>query len=103
MGTKGDKLTKNAHLSAETLVDKLSAIAGIRSKKMFGGYGIFREEKMFGIVDSEGTVYFKVGDQNQAHYQEAQKHGKMPYFKVPEAVLNNPEELVVWAEESIAV
>ena len=44
MGTKGDKLTKNAHLSAETLVDKLSAIAGIRSKKMFGGYGIFREE-----------------------------------------------------------
>ena len=47
MGTKGDKLTKNAHLSAETLVDKLSAIAGIRSKKMFGGYGIFREEKMF--------------------------------------------------------
>ena len=103
MGIKGDKLTQSAHSSAEALVDKLSAIAGIRSKKMFGGYGIFREDKMFGIVDSGGTVYFKVGDQNQARYQDAQKHGKMPYFKVPEPVLNNTEELVVWAKESIAV
>lgn len=55
----GQKHTNEAQLSAELLVEKLSSIGELTSKKMFGGHGIFHDSKMFGIVDSKGQAYLK--------------------------------------------
>ncbi len=104
MGIKGDKMTGASQLSAEGLLDRL-AIDQLSSKKMFGGHGIFHNGKMFGIVNSQGDIYFKVDDSNRARFEAAgaHQHGKMPYFSVPAAVLEDVEALTDWAQSAIAV
>lgn len=105
MGQKGDKHTSEAQLSAELLLEKLSAIDGITSKKMFGGYGIFHEGKMFGIVDSKGNSFLKTDESNEVDFikKGSSKHGKMPYHSIPEEALQSIDLLVVLAEKSISI
>jgi len=69
MGEKGNKQNQESVLTAELLLEKLSQIGGITSKKMFGGYGIFHEGKMFGIVDAKGQSYLKADDSNRTDYE----------------------------------
>lgn len=103
MGRREDKLTQDSMLVAELLVDKLQMIGAISTKKMFGGHGIFHEGKMFGIIDSKGTAFLKGDDTSREIYEEkrANKHGKMPYYSIPEAILNNQDIFMQWAKKSI--
>lgn len=103
MGRKGDKLTQDSIITAELLVEKLNDIGGISSKKMFGGHGIFHEGKMFGIVDSKGQAYFKVNDIIKTDFEEngCHRHGKMPYFSIPNVILNDDEKLMEWAIKTL--
>lgn len=105
MGIKGDRLTQQAAVTADLVVHKLAAINNITSKKMFGGFGIFQEGKMFGIIDSKGQVYFKVNDTTKAGYEakNAAPHSKMPYYSIPEEVFADARQLVLWAKKSIAI
>lgn len=105
MGEKGNKLNQESVLTAELLLERLSSIGGITSKKMFGGHGIFQEGKMFGIVDSKGQAYLKADDSNLADFESfgCDKHSRMPYFSIPEKIFNDPETLVEWAKKSIDI
>ena len=105
MGKKGDKLTNDSVTSAEAMVEKLKSIKGISSKKMFGGHGIFHEGKMFGIVNSKGEWYLKADESSVPDFEEkgAHKHGRMPYYSIPEAVINDDKILKTWAKKSIAI
>ena len=103
MGEKGDKNTPDASSAAESLVNLLSEIGDITSKRMFGGHGIFHEDKMFGIIDSSGTAFLKANDFLEERFEKAgsEKHGRMPYYSIPSAVLEDRDELVRWANDSI--
>ena len=103
MGEKGNKLSQESVLTAELLLDKLSQIGDITTKKMFGGYGIFHEGKMFGIIDPKGQSYLKADDSNRPDFEAlgCHKHSRMPYFSIPENVLSDPEILATWARKSI--
>ena len=105
MGEKGDKLTSKSTKSAEDIQNRLSKLGIIRIKKMFGGHGIFEEEKMFALVDSKGHVFFKVDDTNLSRFEEAgsEKHARMPYYRVPEEVLGDNDLLEEWARISIKI
>ena len=105
MGQKGDKMTSASDISAENIKDRLADLGDIRVKKMFGGYGIFEQDKMFGLIDSQGVVYFKIDESNLAKFEEAAsaKHAQMPYYSVPEDVLNNDTLLEEWAGISIMI
>ncbi len=105
MGIKGDKLTQDSVTSAEKLVNKLDAISGISSKRMFGGHGIFHEGKMFALVDSKGQCFLKVNETNKADFEEKEsfQHSRMPYFSIPDEVMDNREILIEWAKRSIAI
>ena len=104
MGKKGDKHSSDTALAAENLLSKLSPIEGISSKKMFGGYGIFHEGKMFGMVNSKGVCYLKADATSSAAYLEkgSEKHNRMPYYSIPDAVFENLEEFLEWANTAIA-
>ena len=101
MGIKGNKLSNDATFSVELLKEKLIQISGITSKKMFGGFGVFHDSKMFALVNSMGEMYLKIDDSIRPKFEEAgaHQHGKMPYFSIPESVFNDLEKLVQWAEE----
>lgn len=104
MSQKGDKHTNEAQLTAELFLEKLSVIEGITSKKMFGGHGIFRDGKMFGMVDSKGKVALKVDQGLEQEYLKigSIKHGKMPYYSLPDDIFQT-DELIVWVKKSIAL
>lgn len=105
MGTKGDKNTEDSNIAAELLSTKLQPIGGITTKKMFGGHGVFHEGKMFGIVDSKGRAFLKADDSNKADFENSgsERHSRMPYFSIPEKVLDDVDELIRWANDSINI
>lgn len=105
MGQKGAKLTVEATALVEGLLPRLSALGEVTSRKMFGGHGIFGDGKMFGLVTSEAALYFKADESNLARYQKAKspRHGKMPYYLVPKAVLKDDAALIEWAQASFEV
>lgn len=105
MGAKGDKMTNTSVLAAAQLVEKLESIGSITTKKMFEGHGVFHEGKMFGIIDSKGMAYLKANSSILEIFESAgsHKHGKMPYYSIPETVLKNHELLLEWAQKSIKI
>ncbi|MEP5614282.1 MAG: TfoX/Sxy family protein [Cyclobacteriaceae bacterium] len=105
MGQKGDKYTNEAQLSVELLLEKLSSVEGLTSKKMFGGHGIFHDGRMFGIVDSKGQAYLKSNDETAPKFLElgSIQHGKMPYHSVPDEILNSTAGLLDLAKTSIEI
>ena len=95
MGEKGETLTSDSSKSAEDLQNRLAKLGDIRIKKMFGGHGIFEQNKMFALIDSKGHAFFKADDTNQSRFEEAgsEKHARMPYYRVPEEVLGDDQLL----------
>lgn len=105
MGEQGARLTGTAVEVGEAIVADLASLGDVRSKKMFGGVGIFGDDVMFVIVDSAGNVFLRVDDGNRDRFEAAgaEKHGRMPYYAVPAAVLNDEAALLEWAGGSLRV
>ena len=87
------------------VLEKLSPIGDIKSRAMFGGYGIFCEGLMFALI-SEDTLYFKVNETNRDMYKKTQSkpfpHG-ISYWEVSTDVLEENAELQKWANISIEI
>ena len=89
------------------LLELLEPLPGITAKRMFGGYGLFRDGLMFGLV-ADSTLYFKVDDQNRALFEAREltpfiyeakgKPVTMSYYEAPGEVLDNSDDMVEWAE-----
>jgi DNA transformation protein len=101
-GCKGAKLTADTTEAGERAVEVLLPLGDVTSKRMFGGYGIFIEGKMFALIDAEQTVHFKVDGSNEQPYLDAGalKHGRMPYRQVPETVWTDEADCLEWAQRS---
>ena len=87
------------------VMDKLSPIGNIRSRAMFGGYGIFYEGSMFALI-AEDILYFKVNESNRDMYEKARSkpfpHG-ISYWEVPTEVIEENSKLFNWANISIGI
>ena len=105
MGKKGERRTAQAKDSAEALVGRLERFGSISARGMFGGYGIFAGDVMFGLVNTMGTVHFRADEATRRHYVAvgSESHGKMPYFTVPSEILADENNLCEWASEAIRV
>ncbi len=53
--------------------DLLEKESGITSRAMFGGWGIYKNGLIFAI-NSDGELYFKVGDSNRADFEKVGSH-----------------------------
>ena len=102
MGVKGSKMTKDSILNAALLVEKLSSLGAVTSKRMFGGHGVFYEGKMFAMVDSKGLFYFKADAKLKEEFakQGSIAHSKMPYTSIPESIFNDLDQLLDWAHKA---
>ena len=45
MGIKGSKMTGDSASLAAVIEEKLASVDGFKTKKMFGGFGLFHDEK----------------------------------------------------------
>lgn len=104
MGVKGARKTAAAEGEAKRIVALLAPLGIITCRAMFGGYGVFADARMFGLVTSAGVLHLKVDGSNQAAFEKlrATRHGKMPYYSVPAAVSADTRKLRALARSSIA-
>ena len=79
---------------------------------MFGKTGVFCEGLMFGMV-TDDTLYFRVDEHNRAAFKEAQSFPPLNYekkgctidlsfWRAPERLFDEPDELVTWARAALA-
>jgi DNA transformation protein len=86
-------------------------------RRLFGGAGLFCEGLMFGLV-FDGAIFLKVDDasipdfERQGSrpfvYTRAKSPGRvgrhsLSYWRLPERLYDDPEELVSWARRAFAI
>jgi DNA transformation protein len=97
---------------AEFLREQLAPLGRLTMRGMFGTTGVFCNGLMFGIV-TDDTLYFRVDDQNREIFKEAEsapplsyeKDGRtidLSFWRAPERLLDEPDELVIWARAAVA-
>jgi DNA transformation protein len=88
----------------DLVLEKLSPLGGVSGKSMFGGFGVFHESEMFGLIAND-MLYLKAGDSNREDYVEAgsRQYKPMPYWNVPDDVFEDSAELVNWARKSVDI
>ncbi len=93
------------------VLDQLSQIRPIRSRRMFGGVGYY-SGKLFFAIAADDTLYFKTDKTTRPMFQELGMRPfrpfgadtrPMPYFEVPAHLFENSEELGAWMQRAIAV
>ena len=102
-------------LSADFLAflkDQLRGLGPVSSRRMFSGAGLYCDGVIFALILRD-TLYFKVDDGNRSAYE---REGKQPfsyqargrtmvigtYWKAPERLFDEPEEMVEWARAALA-
>lgn len=100
MGEKGDRQTELSDYSAGLLLKHLSEIGNLSTKKMFGGIGVFHSGTMFGMVNSNGDVYFKADPKGIIDVGSSEKHPKMSYYTVGDSDVHS-HMWKAWALASI--
>ena len=105
MGKKGAKGTPEGAAAAAALVAELGAMGDVRSRKMFGGHGVFCDGVMFALVDSEGGCFLRASEATAADFERAGSgpHGKMPYWRIPAGVRADPAALDEWASRALGI
>lgn len=94
------------------LRELFAPLGSIRSKRMFGGAGIYCDEIFFALVVSD-VLYLKVDEQNRAEFEreglepfsyEAQGRERvtMSYYRAPDEALDSPALMQPWARSAIA-
>jgi DNA transformation protein and related proteins len=95
------------------LVDQLAPLGDARGRSMFGGFGVYLDGVIIGIIAFD-TFYLKVDDTNRPAFEAAGSQpfiyhqGKVDatmssYWECPADVLEEPDQLRSWAVTSLAV
>ena len=97
---------------AEFLREHLAPLGRVTLHRMFGKSGVFCDGVMFAMV-TDNTLYVRVDDHNRATFKEAESFPPLNYAKkgstidlsfwrVPERLFDEPDELVAWARAALA-
>ena len=84
----------------------------IQGRKMFGGYGIYHNGVMFGLV-ADDQLYLKTDDEiaklfeakglGPFEYDKGDTIVKMSYYMAPDEILDDPQVAAIWAQRSYDV
>src|SRR5258706_6994222 len=91
------------------VVDQLHEPDEIEARRMFGGYGLYRDETFFGILH-KGKLFFKIDESTVGEYRKRKMKPFRPnakqtlksYYQVPADVIENADELRVWAVKAVS-
>lgn len=97
---------------SEMLSDLLAPLGSISVRGMFGGAGVYCDGLMFGLV-ADDVLYLK-SDEKSCRPFEAEGCGPfvyegkgrpiaMSYWRTPERLLDEPEEMLGWARIALGV
>ncbi|WP_300583959.1 TfoX/Sxy family protein [Marivita sp.] len=93
--------------------DLFRGLPSITTRKMFGGLGIYSEGVIFAVIGPEETLLLKArgplaedlaaeGCEQWSYEGKSGKPSRMPYWTLPDAALDDPEEACTWARRSLS-
>ena len=92
-------------MDPEAIRDLFASLGPVRTRRMFGGQGVYAGELMFAL-ESYGELYLKVDDGILPAFRSAgsrpfvyEKDGRtsqMSYWRLPDPALDDPEEAARW-------
>ena len=96
----------------EFVTEQMSFVGGLRVRAMFGGYGVYRDDRIFAIIVDD-RLYFKADSITRAEFEEKGlspftyvARGKpvtMQYFEAPPEVFEEPEAMRSWVQKALRV
>jgi DNA transformation protein and related proteins len=89
------------------VLEQLEGAKGLKTRAMFGGHGLYMGTSFFGIVH-KGAFYLRTDEASRPAYIKAGSRPFNPkgqkelhrYYEVPSEVLEDAEELLVWAKRA---
>ncbi len=98
-------------MDGEAIGDLFASLGPIRTRKMFGGQGIYRDDLMFAL-EAGGDLYLKADAQTSPLFEAAGSRpftyrggGKavtMGYWQLPSSALDDPERAEEWGRLALA-
>ncbi|MEO1281394.1 MAG: TfoX/Sxy family protein [Pseudomonadota bacterium] len=92
------------------ICDLLSPIGPVRIRRMFGGSGIYADDRMFGLIAND-VVYIKTDARSVTEFQAANsepftyegkgKPVKMSYWRMPDDAFDDQDTFCNWARLGI--
>jgi DNA transformation protein and related proteins len=97
--------------------DLFAPFRPVTIRRMFSGAGIFADGLMFGLIVRD-VIYLKADDTSIADFERegcapfTYTRGKasgrpsqhaLPYWRLPERLYDDPDELAVWAARAFAI
>jgi len=86
------------------VIDKLASVAPVKTRKMFNGLGVYRNQQLFAIL-ANNNIYFKTDAKSQKRYESFGAKPFQPcgedgipshYYQLPDLVLNDDKKLAQW-------
>lgn len=105
---RGEKIKGVWRMRADSfkdfVLDQLSQVPQLMCKAMFGGHGLYQRDTFFGIIH-KGRLYLKTTGMTQPAYASRGMQPFRPnrkqllkqYYEVPVDILENAEQLTIWA------
>jgi DNA transformation protein len=94
------------------VLDQLAGLGHIAPRRMFGGVGLYHEDRFFGLIAGD-TLYLKVNDSNRGDYEARgmrrfrpfpdKPYWSMTYYELPADALEDADECAAWARKSAAI
>jgi len=93
----------------EFVIDQMTPVGRPRVRAMFGGYGIYRDDRIFAIVVDD-RLYFKADPVTRAEFEAKGlrpftyvvrgKSVTMQYFEAPPEVFEEPDAMRDWSQKA---
>jgi len=109
MATSTIRQSRHAH--AQHVVDLMRDFAPVQARAMFGGFGLFRDGLMFGLLADE-VLYLKVDAQSvddfearglgPFRYASKGKVGALRYHQAPAEVYEDAQAMALWCDKAWA-
>ena len=91
------------------VVELMAGWAPVTARKMFGGYGLYREGLMFALIAGD-QLYFKTDACNEPQFEQAGSHPfvyisqtrtvQMSYWSAPDTSLEYAAETIDWCQSA---
>jgi len=93
----------------EFVTEQMSFVEGLRVRAMFGGYGVYRDDRIFAIIVDD-RLYFKADPTTRGEFEAKGlspftyvargKSVTMQYFEAPPEVFEEPGTMRSWVQKA---
>jgi len=95
------------------VTELFEGLGDLSYRKMFGGLSLYHHGQIFAIMMSDGHVFLKGGGAFRdrleaegwtpwAYETKSGKQARMPYWRLPDAALDDPDEAAALARAALA-